>query len=251
MTIKQKQWQLYYLGYLYDPELPIDEVIDGIWGEKSQDATIRFQDDFGIAVDGIFGPNTENKSMEVIDAIQDVVSTYAPQPLNKAYWGLAGNKTMAATIWFQKAVGLTPTGIADSVTRSVILSNAGPEPQEKPENSDWWENIEFFDRGEFRCKCGGVHCDGFPAEPKEALVRLADDARRHFGAVVDVSSGVRCKTHNAAVGGVANSRHLTGKAMDFRVRGKTAAQVLAYVKTLPGVRYAYAINDTYVHMDVE
>jgi len=163
---------------------------------------------------------------------------------------LAGNKTMAATIWFQKAVGLTPTGIADSVTRSVILSNAGPEPQEKPENSDWWDDIEFFDREEFRCKCGGVHCDGFPAEPKEALVRLADGARRHFGAPATVVSGLRCKVHNANCKGVANSQHMYGEAVDLRVRGVSADNLLAYIKTQPGVRYAYKINSTNVHFDI-
>lgn len=38
--------------------------------------------------------------------------------------------------------------------------------------------------------------------------------------------------------------------MDFRVKGKTSAQVLTYVKTLP-IRYAYAIDGNYVHMDVQ
>jgi hypothetical protein len=38
--------------------------------------------------------------------------------------------------------------------------------------------------------------------------------------------------------------------MDFCVRGKTAAQVLAYVQKQPEIRYAYAINGSYVHMDV-
>lgn len=53
MTIKQKQALLSYLGY-YGGN------IDGIWGGKSLEATIMFQDDFGgIAVDGICGEETE------------------------------------------------------------------------------------------------------------------------------------------------------------------------------------------------
>ena len=36
MTTKQKQWQLYYLGY-YGGE------IDGIWGAGSKAATVSFQ----------------------------------------------------------------------------------------------------------------------------------------------------------------------------------------------------------------
>ena len=97
------------------------------------------------------------------------------------------------------------------------------------------------------CKCG--RCGGFPKEPNKKLVRLAEVVRQHFDAPVYVSSGVRCEAHNAAVGGVINSRHLDGDAMDYRVEGKTSAQVLTYVKTLP-IRYAYAIDENYVHMDV-
>lgn len=53
MTIKQKQHLLAYLGY-YSGK------VDGIWDEKSRDATIMFQDDFySLSVDGIAGPETE------------------------------------------------------------------------------------------------------------------------------------------------------------------------------------------------
>jgi uncharacterized protein YcbK (DUF882 family) len=65
-----------------------------------------------------------------------------------------------------------------------------------------------------------------------------------------VSSGVRDSRHNAAVGGVSNSRHLKGKAMDFDVEGKTSDQVLTYVQKQPEIRYAYAIDGDYVHMDI-
>jgi uncharacterized protein YcbK (DUF882 family) len=44
---------------------------------------------------------------------------------------------------------------------------------------------------------------------------------------------------------------MSGKALDFRIEGKTSAQVLAYVQGLSGVRYAYTIDDQHVHMDVE
>ena len=74
---------------------------------------------------------------------------------------------------------------------------------------------------------------------------------RDFNAPCIVSSGIRCKSHNQKVGGVADSRHLSGKAMDFRIQGKTALETLSLVQKLPGVRYAYAIDRNYVHMDVK
>ena len=93
---------------------------------------------------------------------------------------------------------------------------------------------------------------GFPAEPAEQLVSNAEASRIHFGAAADVSSGVRCRLRNGELpGSVANSLHLRGKAMDFRVRGISARTLCDYVKTLPRVDEAYAIDDQFVHMGVE
>lgn len=114
---------------------------------------------------------------------------------------------------------------------------------------DYWDGIKYFKRSEFRCPCG--KCGGFPVEMSEQLIRLADTVREHFDAPAPVSSGVRCPEHNSRVGGVANSRHMAGKAMDFCIEGIPASIVLPYVQSLSGIRYAYAIDSNYVHMDVK
>ena len=190
MTAQQKQCLLRYLGFYAGS-------VDGIWGEKSQRATIDFQLAYmeATAVDGIFGAATEKRILEVI------------------------------------ATGEEPVDDKMSAT------------------ADWWQGIRYFTRAEFRCPCG--KCGGFPVEPEEKLVRLADQVREHFGAPVIVSSGVRCQAHNDELpGSVKNSYHLRGKAMDFCVRGVPGSALLAYVKTLP-VHYAYQINRSdFVHMDV-
>lgn len=175
MTDYQKQCLLGYLGYDCGG-------IDGIWGEKSKSAAEAFQRSYGLEADGLFGPETEQKILEVI-------------------------------------------------------------------SGGWWRSVRYFEKQEFACKCGT--CGGFPADPAEKLVRAAEKVREHFGAPAVISSGLRCPVHNMAVGGVANSRHLLGKAMDFRIGGKTAAEVLSYVNQLPEIRYAYAIDTIFVHMDVE
>ena len=110
-----------------------------------------------------------------------------------------------------------------------------------------WDTVKYFTPGEFMCKCG---C-GTDTQVDPRLLRLADQVRAHFGSPCIVSSGVRCAAHNKKVGGVSGSRHLSGKAMDFRIQGSSAAQTLSFVQSLPGVRYAYAIDRNYVHMDVK
>ena len=99
--------------------------------------------------------------------------------------------------------------------------------------------------------CGGRGCNGFPAEPEERLVRNAELARIHFGSIADVSSGVRCSLRNRELpGSAANSLHLRGKAMDFRIRGVDAQTLCTYVKSLPEVDECYAIDSQFIHMGV-
>lgn len=119
------------------------------------------------------------------------------------------------------------------------------------EGDNWWRSVRHFTREEFRCRCGGKFCNGFPAEPSRTLVELADDIREEFGKPAILSSGLRCREHNAASGGVSNSRHMSGKAMDFMVLGITGEQLLRRAQQDSRTRYAYIIdNGPYVHIDV-
>lgn len=157
--------------------------------------------------------------------------------------GIWGAKSTAATMAFQRRQGVLATGVFGEDTEAQILAAITGDA------GDWWGEIEFFDPSEFACKCG-QYCDGHPAEMEKAVVKAADRVRKVLGAAAIISSGLRCARHNANVGGVANSRHLSGKAVDFCVAGKTAAQVLEVVRQQPEIRYAYAIDGRYVHMDV-
>lgn len=230
MSIKQKQWQLKYLAFY-------SGYIDGIWGSGSKAATKKFQSAYGLDADGIFGTDTMTKTLAVIKGIQEVIGTTAD--------GLAGPNTMNATQVWQASHGLSTDGIAGPLTRAKIK-----EVTEEAEGDSWWDDIKYFDKSEFRCKCGGRYCNGYPAEPKKLLIQNADKVRGHFEAPAIVSSGVRCNIHNKNVGGVSGSRHRLGKAMDFCIRGKSANEVLTYVKKLPDIRYCYAIDSSYVHMDI-
>ena len=137
--------------------------------------------------------------------------------------GAMGRNTQAAVRRFQADYGLTADGDPGAATQKMLIGAvAGTAAKvEKPESSDapktgtFWDDIRYFTREEFRCQCGGKYCNGFPAEPAEETVRMADEIRRRAGVPLNVNSGVRCKQHNADVGGVWNSLHLTGQAIDL------------------------------------
>lgn len=164
--------------------------------------------------------------------------------------------------------GLTVTGEADAATdQAMIHAVAFGIPERDPDVTDnnvgnksdkgtnaptsFWDSIVGFDREEFRCTCGGRGCTGFPVEPHEQLVRNLADTRKHFGRIVPISSGVRCALRNSELpGSASNSLHMRGKAADFAVTGLHSSVTLAYIKTLPHVDEAYAIDDSFVHMGV-
>ena len=242
MKAKQKQWQLYYLGFLES-----EEAIDGIWGPVSHGATAQLQGAYGIKVDGVFGTHTRNQTKSAISNIQRILRRCAPELEDD---GLAGPATVKATKAYQEAHGLPVTGVADAQTQALITVDVGPEPQRKPQTGSWWDEIEYFTRSELRCKCGGRFCDGFPAEPQEMAVRIADRARKYFGRPAINVSFLRCRKWNAISGGVANSQHMYGEAMDICIPGGSADRLYSFLKQQPEVRYTYKINNTNVHFDI-
>ena len=81
--------------------------------------------------------------------------------------GAWGEMSQAATRAFQRDYGLTADGIfgvgTEARIREVVASGETPRhTQDVPETggADWWKDIRYFKRAEFRCPCG--RCGGFP-----------------------------------------------------------------------------------------
>ena len=172
--------------------------------------------------------------------------------------GVWGGGSKAATRTIQERNGLTVTGDIDQSTAGVIaeaitakIVEAFNTTDAEPETDSVWDGIKYFTPDEFACKCNR-YCDGFPEQISRNLLVLLDGIREHYGVPVTISSGVRCQLRNSERPGSAyNSRHLQGKAADFHVRGKSAQTVVDYLNTLPGVRYTYDIDGSWVHVDVD
>lgn len=166
--------------------------------------------------------------------------------------GKWGSASAAACEAFQGDWGLTVDGIAGALTQEALKAAVAGDAFRKnsEKRGDFWDEIQFFHREDayIGCPCGA--CGGFPAEPREKLMRLADRVRSAAGKPMIPTSTLRCPAHNAAVGGVSNSRHLTGQAMDFYIPGLPAAQILTLLDREADVNYCYAINSNAVHMDV-
>ncbi len=146
-----------------------------------------------------------------------------------------GDQSRQATEAFQKKYELNVDGVFGNGTLDRILDviHSREEPQgdsvadttadnKQDSAGTFWDEINFFERSEFECQCGGKYCNGFPVEPQEDMVRTVNEIRRRLGVPVEIvsagGSGVRCPVHNAKVGGVVNSNHLYGKSADLRSR---------------------------------
>lgn len=179
--------------------------------------------------------------------------------------GQWGGMSTAACRAFQAAYGLTPDGICGAMTQKMLVAAVAgtavkvERPAEveqtatdKPKTGTFWDDIRYFTREEFRCQCKGKYCNGFPVEPQEEMVRTVDEIRRRLGIPISIvtagGSGVRCKKHNADVGGVANSEHLYGRAADLH-SSASPARMKAVAEEVMGNTGGIGLYDWGIHVD--
>lgn len=92
-----------------------------------------------------------------------------------------------------------------------------------------------------------------PPEAVDALYRLINEvlepARTQLGIPIYVNSGYRCRALNAAVGGVARSYHLYGRATDLTT-GTTAGnrRLYAILRTLPHRELIWERGGLWIHV---
>ena len=173
--------------------------------------------------------------------------------------GIWGKQSKGATIKLQRKLGIKDDGLFGSGTEDAcfeaLLSEESLPDVEGviviPPTGDFWDEIEFFDKEEMRCKCGGRYCDGYPHEIQPLLMQILDRARKWSGQPIVIISGLRCEDWNHIQGGVANSQHKYGEAVDVYFYGKTPAEALAWLQSQPDVRYAYQISGcSNIHFDI-
>lgn len=122
----------------------------------------------------------------------------------------------------------------------------------KPLTAENCKEFKNFKYSEFKCKCEGKYCNGYPVPFSYELAKNLQTIRTHFGKPLIITSPLRCETWNSKQGGVKNSKHKKGWACDFYIKGVSYNTLAKYVKTLPYFNYCYRINKNQdvIHYDI-
>ena len=166
--------------------------------------------------------------------------------------GVWGALSKTATRSFKRDYGLADTADFDSSTEKKILSvvASGEKPKTTDTADATWKDIRYFTKTEFKCKCGGKHCNGYPSEIDMTMVGYADEIRHRLGKPLNVNSGLRCSQWNAIQGGVSNSQHLYGTAADLGCpAGTTPAKMAAIAEEVMGGTGGIGIYSWGIHID--
>lgn len=177
-------------------------------------------------VDNIYGPMTR-------DATFDFQVRYATIGVD----GIPGPEVEAALI--------------DAVVTGKYFKEHTVEPPAEPEealdDAEFWAGIKYFKREEFRCKCGGKYCNGFPVEPDRGLVLALDEFRERLGVAVRIG-GIRCPQHNQDVGGSPTSKNMDGLAADC-YSSKSPEEMLRVAEGVLGNTGGLGIYTWGIHFD--
>ena len=111
--------------------------------------------------------------------------------------------------------------------------------------TDKTQLTEHFNISEFHCKGDKCGCKETLHDP--ALSAYLQQIRDHFGKPLKITSGYRCSSHNAAVGGVSTSRHTKGQAADFTISGIAPLEIARYAELI-GIQ-GIGLYDSFVHID--
>ena len=101
---------------------------------------------------------------------------------------------------------------------------------------------EHFVSREFTCRCCGETKVNF------MLVLKLEDLRTKLNKPIIITSGYRCPKHNKEVGGVKDSKHMYGIAVDVKVNGVSPSEVAKVAKE---VGFSFVkVYSSWTHIDI-
>ena len=206
-----------------------DVDLDGIDGTQTQGAVSNAQSGYGIAVDGISGNVTEFHLRGQLQSVQVRLNELGYCCTVDGRLGDSGTETINAVLDFQRDCGLTQDWIIGINTFNALFSSTPPR-ETLPESAPVVQlnegmASEHFAWSEFACECPvnpnipDPHCDGYPATEfgqiiDPVMIQNIEKLRQNIQAPVVITSGIRCPSCNNYYGGVPNSNHKFGRAID-------------------------------------
>ena len=107
-----------------------------------------------------------------------------------------------------------------------------------------WSEIKHFKQDEFRCKCCGKYF------VKDDLIYMLDRARDLAGVSFKLNSAYRCQSYNKKVGGVKDSAHTKGLAVEIAAPDDCTR--FSIVSALLEVGFKRVLlYDTFIHCDID
>ena len=104
--------------------------------------------------------------------------------------------------------------------------------------------IKHFKVDEFKCK----HCGEVTIESK--LIEVLERLREHLGKPVVITSAYRCPEHNREIGGVPNSAHTRGYAVDIKVLSSATRYKILGFLIREGINRIGIAKD-FIHFDLD
>ncbi|KAF5078874.1 Zinc D-Ala-D-Ala carboxypeptidase [anaerobic digester metagenome] len=158
--------------------------------------------------------------------------------------GRDGPKTKKAIAAFQKDAGLEPDGLVGPLTENRLFRE-----QLSVISLDGDGSTAHFARAEFACDCQGAYCDGYPGAMDLGLMLKLEALRNALDNPVVITSGLRCQTRNSEVGGIPQSKHLSGQAADLYAPGLLITRVASIAASLGLTTILYP-EQGFVHCEV-
>ncbi len=104
---------------------------------------------------------------------------------------------------------------------------------------------------DLRCKCKFKSCDKTgPRKKMQRMLTAVNKFQKILGKKypIKVNSGYRCEEHNAKVGGVSDSQHRAGLAVDITVQGLSMEALFLQAKK-SGLFTGMGLYTTFIHLD--
>lgn len=198
----------------------------------------------------------EEKKSDITLYKRDGKWQYLPdgKNINKTYIGLAKNEY---GWWYVKngTIDFTYNGTAKNQYGTWNVVNGKVTTEYKPVSAT---GIKTYTKAQANTKLStnftvsefAIKDVNYPCKVDMSLIDKLQNIRNYFGQPVNITSGYRCPSYNAKIGGATNSYHTKGQAADMYIKGLDPELVGLYAQVVLGMKgIGIYHDDLFCHLD--